>query len=67
MSGIFSKPKKPKIPPVQAQPEPIQEVEMVEEEAGVARRKERKRLLTGGRASTIISGTLAALKKRLGE
>ncbi len=67
MSGIFSKPKQPKIP---AQPAPVESVETitaVTEETEKVRRRERKRLLTGGRAATIISGTLAALKKRLGE
>ncbi len=64
MSGLFSRPSRPKIPPP---PEPIQEVEVVEEEAEEARRRERKRLLTGGRRATILSGIATALKKRLGE
>lgn len=64
MSGVFSSPKRPKIPAQQAEPEPI---ETVTEEAETVRRKERKRLQTGGRASTILSGIQAALKRRLGE
>ena len=66
MSGIFDfggRPK-PKLPP---QPEPVEDIEVIEEEAGEARRRERKKLLTGGRRGTILSGIAAALKKRLGE
>lgn len=63
MSSIFRKPRTPDIP----QEEPIEKVEVIEEEAGRARRRERKRLLTGGRRATILSGIQAALKKRLGE
>lgn len=66
MSSVLSKPKRPKIQ-MQAQPEPIQEVEMIEEEAEVTRRKERKKLLTGGRRATVLSGIMQSLKKRLGE
>lgn len=64
MSGIFSSPKRPKIPPA---PEPIEEVAIVEEEAEEAKRREKKKLLTRGRAATILSGIQAVLKKRLGE
>lgn len=64
MSSIFSKPKRPKIPPMQPEPEPVS---MVTEEAEVARRRERKRLSRGGRESTILSGIKSLLKKRLGE
>ncbi len=63
MTTLFRSPKTPKIP----LPEPIEEVEVVEEEAEMARRRERKKLLTGGRRATILSGIQAALKKRLGE
>ncbi len=63
MSGIFSKPKTPRLPP---QPAPIEDIEAIEEEAGKARRRERKKLLTGGRRATILSGIATALKKRLG-
>lgn len=65
MSGVFSKPKTPKIPPAAPEPEPVS---VVTEEGEQARRRERKRLLTrGGRQSTILSGIQSALKKRLGE
>ena len=64
MTTLFRSPKTPKIPP---SPEPIEEVEVVEEEAETARRRERKKLLTGGRRATILSGIQAALKRRLGE
>ena len=60
----MSSAKTPKIPAQQAEIEPIEEIT---EDTEKVRRRERKKLLTGGRAATIISGTLAALKKRLGE
>lgn len=64
MSNIFSGgPKSPKIAPA----EEIEPIETVEESAGEARRRERKRLAKGGRRSTIVSGIQSALKKRLGE
>ena len=67
MSRIFS-PKKPKLPVQQAEPEPI---ETVTEEATEAGRRRRKKLVTGGAASTRLSGIrsalFAALHKRLGE
>ena len=68
MSGIFSGPKKPTLPPQEAEIEPI---ETITEEAGGARRRRRKRLLAGGREGTKISGIqsriMSALKRRLGE
>lgn len=64
MSRLFSKPRAPDLPPT---PEPIEEIEQVEETAEEARRRERKKLVTGGRRATIISGIRAALVKRLGE
>ena len=64
MTSLFTSPKRPKIP---AQPEPIEEIEVVEEEAAEAKRRERKKLLIGGRRSTILSGIVSSLKKRLGE
>ncbi len=64
MSGLFSRTKRPKLPPP---PEPIEEIEVVEEEAEEARKRERKKLLTGGRRATILSGIATALKKRLGQ
>jgi hypothetical protein len=50
-------------PPV---PEPIEEIAVIEEDAADVRRRERRRLLTGGRKATILSGIQTALKKRLG-
>ena len=64
MTSLFKSPKRPRIPP---SPEPIEEVEVIEEGAEEVRRKEKKRLLTGGRRATILSGIAMALKKRLGE
>ena len=64
MSSIFRKPSSPKIP---APPEPIEEVQVLEEDAEKARQRERKKLVIGGRRSTILSGIEASLKKRLGE
>ena len=64
MTTMFSKPKTPNLPPVTPEPEPMA---VVEEDAGKAGRRERKRLLRGGRMSTILSGIQSALKKRLGE
>ena len=64
MSSLFKKPAVPKIPPL---PAPIEEVQVVREEAEEARRREKKKLLTRGRRTTILSGIQSALKKRLGE
>lgn len=64
MSSLFSSPSRPKLPPA---PEPVEEVAVVQEEATEAARRERKKVLTGGRRSTILSGIVSALKKRLGE
>lgn len=61
MSGLFSSPKRPKIP---RQEEQVAVIE--EEEPEETRKRERRRLLTGGRQGTIISGIMSALKKRLG-
>ena len=63
MSGLFSKPKTPSLPP---QPEPVEEVAQVEETAEEAKRREKKKLIQGGRQGTILSGIQQALKKRLG-
>ncbi len=68
MSGIFSKPKVPVLPPQEAEVEPIT---TITEEAGATRRRRRKKILASGRESTKISGirsaVMAALRKRLGE
>lgn len=72
LGNLFRKPRTPSISAAPAQvalpaePEPIEEVQMVEETAEEARRRERKRLFTGGRRATILSGIQSALKKRLG-
>ena len=68
MSGLFSgvgaglKSKGVQPPTQQAAP-----IRTVEEDAGTARMRERKKLQTGGRTSTILSGIQSALNKRLGE
>ena len=65
MSGVFHSPKKPKLPPVLPEQEPVT---TITEEGEQARKRERKRLLMrGGRKSTFLSGIQNALKKRLGE
>lgn len=56
--------KSPDLPP---EPEPVEEVETIEEDAVGARQREKRKLLRGGRRSTILSGIQSALKKRLGE
>ncbi len=68
MSGVFSSPKRPKIPQQQAEPE---QIETVTEDATEAGRRRRKRFAGMGTAQTRISGIRSALqsalKKRLGE
>ena len=66
VGDIFGKPKRPKIFTEEA-PEPAREITVIQEEAEKARRREKKRLLTGGRRGTILSGIQTMLKKRLGE
>ena len=61
--SFLRSPKTPKLPPV---PEPIEDVQVIEEEATKVARRERKKFLKGGRRGTIISGITSALKKRLG-
>ncbi len=62
--SIFRSPKKPDLPP---EPEPVEEISVIEEDAEVAARRKKKKILKGGRRGTIISGIASALKKRLGE
>ncbi len=63
--SIFRGPKKPDLPP---EPEPVEDVAVIEEDAEVAARKRKKKILKGGRRGTIISGIQAALlKRKLGE
>lgn len=64
MSGLFGGPKRPKIPPMQQEAPPMA---VTETEAERGRRRERKKLMVGGRRSTILSGIQSALKRRLGE
>lgn len=66
MSSLFRKPDVPTIPPMEAA-KPAEEITVMREEAEVARRRERKKLLTRGRRATIISGIQSALKRRLGD
>lgn len=63
MSGVFGSPKRPEMPPQQEAPP----LAVTETEAEKSRRRQRKKLMVGGRKSTILSGILSALHKRLGE
>ena len=63
MSGSFKSPETPKIP----KPEPIEDVQVVEDTAEEASRKRKVNIAQGGRQSTILSGIQSALKRRLGE
>lgn len=62
--SIFRGPKKPDLPPEAG---PVEEVSVIEEEAEVAARKRKKKILRGGRRGTIISGITQVLKERLGK
>ncbi len=62
--SILRSPKKPELP---AEPEPVEDIAVIEEDAEVAARKRKKKILKGGRRGTIISGIAQALKRRLGE
>ena len=64
MSGVFSRPKQPKI---EAEPAELEPVEEITEDTSEVRRRERKKLLKGGRPSTIISGIKSQLVKRMGD
>lgn len=63
MSNLFSKPRTPDLP---KQPEQLEDIAVVQEDAASAQRREKKKFARGGRRGTIISGIQAALKKRLG-
>lgn len=63
MSTLFGRPKTPEMPPQQEAPP----MAVTETEAERSRRRLRKKLMVGGRRSTILSGIQSALKKRLGE
>lgn len=56
-------PKKPKI----IEQEPIEEVQIIQEDATKAgQRERRKQIISGGRKKTILSGIQTVLKQRLG-
>lgn len=59
--------RKPSIPDLPPEPEIIEDIEVIEEDADKAARRRKKKIAKGGRRSTILSGIAAALKKRLGE
>ena len=63
MSNLFNKPKSTRLP---KQQEPLEKIETIQEDATDVQRREKKKLLRGGRRGTIISGIASALKKRLG-
>ena len=64
MSGVFSSPKKPKIPTMTPMREDKQ---IIREEDEEIERRERKKIGKSGRKSTVLSGITAALKSRFGE
>lgn len=63
MSSIFGRPKRPRMPPQEEAPP----MAVTETEAERSRKSQRKKLMVGGRRSTILSGIQSALKRRLGE
>jgi hypothetical protein len=66
VAGVFGGggQKDPKLP---AEPEPVESVTTITDDAGRAKRRKNRRLATGGSQSTVLSGIGSALKKRLGE
>lgn len=64
MSGMFSKPKSPKLPPPQKVQE-TQEVTVENEEE--VKRKQKRLMANKGRAENLLAGLQNALKQRLGE
>ena len=75
IGDLFDSPDKPDVtlpkvkkPKRGTQQREIEEVQAIQDDsAGASQREKRKRLLTGGRKSTVLSGTQTQLKKRLGE
>ena len=63
MSGMFSKPKRPKMPNV----EKVATVVMEDEDEKEVKRRERRKLTESGRAKNILYGLQSVLKQRLGE
>ena len=57
MGGIFSKPKMPAPPPIQAPPEPDFSAEDEAREKEAAEEERRRNLKRKGRRSTILTGT----------
>lgn len=55
---------KPKLPPP---PEPVEQVQTVTETAQEESQRRKKKIATGGRQATILSGIQSALKARLGQ
>jgi hypothetical protein len=64
MSNLFKKTRTPTLP---KESEPLEQIERVTEDASDVQRREKKKLLKGGRRGTILSGIASVLKKRLGE
>ncbi len=65
ITRLFNKPRGPDLPP---EPEPVEEIATIQEDATEAGRREKKKILSRrGRKSTILSGIQSALKRRLGE
>ena len=62
--SFLRSPQKPDLPP---EPEKVEDVAVVQEDAEAAARKRKKKILRGGRRGTIISGIQSALKERLGK
>ncbi len=52
-----------RLPETEPEAEPV---EVIEEEAGAARRRQRRKLSRGGPRQTVLGGIQSALKKRLG-
>jgi hypothetical protein len=48
-------------------PEEVEPIEDIEEGAAEKARREKRKLISRGRRTTILSGISSALKKRLGE
>jgi hypothetical protein len=64
VKSLIGKPDQPNLP---AEPEPIEEVTTITEDATRAKRRKKKGIRQGGRQSTVLSGITSALEKRLGE
>jgi hypothetical protein len=75
IGDLFDTPDKPDValpkvkkPKRNQQAREIEESQSIQDDsAGASQREKRKRLLSGGRKSTVLTGTQTQLKKRLGE